>query len=312
MSKKLISIVIPCYNEEDNILLMINKIRSLMNSVSETYDFEIIIIDNDSTDSSVRIIKSECETDLRIKLIVNSRNFGWIKSPYYGLLQAKGDAVAYLAADFQDPPELILEFLKKWEEGYKIAIGVKNQSEESKVMFAIRKLYYNFIDKISTNKLYKNFTGFGFYDKRILEILNQFDDPYPYFRGLISEVGFKKAIVSFEQPKRRRGISASNFYALYDVAMLGITSYSKVPLRIATFAGFIMSAVSLIVALVYLILKLTFWYSFPAGYAPTVIAIFFFASVQLFFTGILGEYIGSIHTIVQKRPLVIEKERVNF
>lgn len=312
MDKKLISIVVPCFNEEDNILLMITKIRSLMESVGDRYDFEMIIIDNDSEDKSVEIIKQECSSDKRVKLIVNSRNFGWIRSPYHGLLQAKGDAVAYLAADFQDPPELILEFLKKWEEGYKIAIGVKAQSEESAAMFAIRKLYYSFIDKISNNKLFKNFTGFGLYDKRIIEILNQFEDPYPYFRGLISEVGFKKAILTFEQPTRKRGISASNFYALYDVAMLGITSYSKVPLRIATFAGFIMSALSFLVALVYLGMKLTYWYDFPAGNAPTVIGIFFFASVQLLFIGILGEYIGSIHTLVQKRPLVIEKERINF
>jgi glycosyltransferase involved in cell wall biosynthesis len=312
MSKKVITIVVPCFNEADNIGLMIEKLREVMSRYTEKYEHEILIIDNDSIDNTVQIIKAECAADKRIKLIVNSRNFGWIRSPYHGLLQATGDAVVYMAADFQDPPEVLHEFIAKWEEGYKIAIGIKSESEESFLMFRVRKAYYNLIDRISNNKLYKNFTGFGLYDKRIIEILRQFDDPYPYFRGLISEVGFKKALVTFTQPVRKRGITSSNFYGLYDVAMLGVTSYSKFPLRLATMVGFVMSGLSLLVALVYFGMKLTFWFDFPAGNAPTVIGIFFFASVQLFFIGILGEYIGSIHTIVQKRPLVIELERVNF
>ncbi len=312
MSRKLISIATPCFNEESNILLMIEKVKSIFETYSDKYDFEMIIIDNSSTDNSVNIIREECKKDKRIKLIINSRNFGWIRSPYYGLLQAKGDAVVYLASDFQDPPDLIPEFLQKWEEGSMIVMGIKSQSEESFLMFKLRSLYYSVIDKISNNKLYKNFTGFGLYDKRIIEILKQFNDPYPYFRGLISEVGFKKEIITYLQPTRKRGISASNFYALYDVAILGITSYSKIPLRLATMLGFAMSLLSLLVAILYLILKLTFWFNFPMGNAPTVIGIFFIGSIQLFFIGILGEYIGSIHTIVQKRPLVIELERINF
>ena len=312
MSRKLISIATPCFNEESNILLMIEKVKSIFETYSDKYDFEMIIIDNSSTDNSVNIIREECKKDKRIKLIINSRNFGWIRSPYYGLLQAKGDAVVYLASDFQDPPDLIPEFLQKWEEGSMIVMGIKSQSEESFLMFKLRSLYYSVIDKISNNKLYKNFTGFGLYDKRIIEILKQFNDPYPYFRGIISEVGFKKEIITYLQPTRKRGISASNFYALYDVAILGITSYSKIPLRLATMLGFAMSLLSLLVAILYLILKLTFWFNFPMGNAPTVIGIFFIGSIQLFFIGILGEYIGSIHTIVQKRPLVIELERINF
>ncbi|MCS6934722.1 MAG: glycosyltransferase family 2 protein [Chitinophagales bacterium] len=312
MNKPLLSFVIPCYNEEENIGLLIAKVKDILRDFEEKYRYEIIVIDNDSADRSAEIVKQECTRDKRVKLIVNSRNFGWIRSPYYALLQAKGDAVMLLAADFQDPPELIPQFIRKWEEGFKIVIGVKDESDESALMFAVRKLYYHFIDKISSNKLFKNFTGFGLYDKKIITALKSFDDPYPYFRGLISEVGFQKAVIHFRQPTRKRGISASNFYALYDVAMLGITSYSKFPLRFATMVGFIMSGISFIIALVYLFLKLTYWYNFPAGNAPTVIGLFFIGSVQLFFIGILGEYIGAIHTIVQKRPLVIEKERVNF
>lgn len=312
MQRKLISVVTPCYNEEDNIVLMIEKIRSIFEPFSSRYDLEIIIIDNDSTDNSVALVKQECSKDKRVKLIVNSRNFGWIRSPYYGLLQATGDAAIYLASDFQDPPDLIPQFIEKWEQDYKIVIGVKSESEETFLMYKVRGIYYNLIGRISQNKLYKNFTGFGLYDKRIIETFRDIDDPYPYFRGLVSEVGFEKAVIRYNQPTRKRGLSSSNFYALYDVAMIGITSYSKIPLRMATMLGFAMSGLSCLVAIVYLILKLTFWFNFPMGIAPMVIGIFFFGSVQLFFIGIVGEYVGSIHTIVQKRPLVVERERVNF
>jgi glycosyltransferase involved in cell wall biosynthesis len=217
-----------------------------------------------------------------------------------------------LAADLQDPPAMIKDFIKKWEEGYKIVIGVKAQSEESKLFFAIRKVYYNLVGRLSEIELIKNFSGFGLYDQRVIEILRDIEDPYPYLRGLICDIGFERAVIEYIQPVRKRGFTKSNFYTLYDVAMLGITNHSKVPLRLATMAGFAVAILNLIVALGYFVYKLIFWNSFNVGIAPLVIGLFFFASVQLFFIGIIGEYIGAIHTQVLKRPLVIEKERINF
>jgi glycosyltransferase involved in cell wall biosynthesis len=312
MSRKLISIVTPTYNEAENIWLLIEAIHKEMLLWAEVYDYELIVIDNGSTDDTVAIVKAICNADKRVKLIVNSRNFGHIRSPFHGLLQAKGDAVLFMASDFQDPVELISQHIANWEKGFKISIAVKNKAEESWVFYNIRKTFYKLIGRLSETKLIENYTGTGLYDQYIVNVLRKMDDPYPYFRGMISEVGFEKAIVNFTQPRRKRGFTKNNFYTLYDMAMLGITSYSKVPLRIATMLGFVMSAVSLLVALVYLVLKLFFWFNFPAGIAPMVIGIFFLSSVQLFFIGVLGEYIGSIHTLVQKRPLVIEQERVNF
>lgn len=309
---KLISIVSPTYNEEENISHFIEEIRSLMSTYSEKYDYEHIIIDNSSTDRTIEIIKGLCSVDKKIKLIVNSRNFGHIRSPFYGFLQAYGDGVMYLASDFQDPIELIHDHIKNWEEGVFMSLAVKNRAEESWLFYNLRKLFYKIIGSLSETKLIENFTGTGLYDKKIVDILRTIDDPYPYFRGLVSEIGFEKKIVNFNQPTRKRGFTKNNFYTLYDMAMLGITSYSKIPLRLATFIGFLMSGLSFLIAIVYFILKLTFWYNYPAGNAPMVIGLFLFASIQLFFIGILGEYIGSIHTIVQNRPLVIEKERINF
>ena len=250
--------------------------------------------------------------DKRVKIIVNSRNFGHIRSPYYGILQGSGDAVIYLASDLQDPPRMIPEFLRKWEEGYKVALGVKTQSKEPMLIFMIRTMYYDLVSRLSEIELVKNATGFGLYDKRIIEILRQIDDPYPYARGLISEIGFDIAKIPFTQPTRKRGITKNNFYTLYDIAMLGITNHSKVPLRLATMLGFLMSAVSLLIAVGYFIAKLVLWQTFTVGVAPIIIGLFLVSSVQLFFIGIIGEYIGSIHTQVLKRPLVVEKERINF
>lgn len=308
---KLISVVTPCFNEEENILELYEQIKTIFAHFPQ-YTYEHILIDNASTDKTVDIIREIAEKDKKVKLILNARNFGHIRSPFYGLLQAQGDAVIFLASDLQDPPNLIPEFIKKWEEGYKIAVGVKNESRESALMFAIRKLYYNLATKIANVKLIKNFTGFGLYDQSIIKILRNFDDPYPYFRGLISEIGFEVAQIPFVQPTRKRGITKNNFYTLYDMAMLGITSTSKVPIRLATMAGFGLSLLSFLMAIIYIFLKLIFWNSFSLGIAPTLIGIFFFSSVQLFFIGLLGEYIGAIHTQVLRRPLVIEKERVNF
>jgi glycosyltransferase involved in cell wall biosynthesis len=310
-TQKLISIVTPCYNEELNVNLIYSKVKEVFQNLPQ-YSYEHIFIDNCSKDSTVSILKEICKSDVNAKLIVNTRNFGWMRSPYYALLQSSGDATILIVADLQDPPEMIFKFLEKWEEGFKVVIGVKAQAEESRLMFLIRSTYYNLINKLSDTELIKNYTGYGLYDKVIIEILRTLDDPYPYFRGLISEIGYEVFKIPYTQPTRKRGISTSNFYALYDVGILGITNHSKMPLRLATFIGFVMSLCSLAIAFIYFIYKLVRWDWFSAGQAPLVIGLFFFSSVQLFFIGIVGEYIGSIHTQVLKRPLVIEKERINF
>ncbi len=311
MAIKSISIVTPCYNEAENVQELHERVLKVMSSLYE-FSYEHIFIDNASTDLTVEILKEIAAHDNRVKIIVNARNFGHIRSPYHALLQAKGDAVISIVADLQDPPEMIADFIQKWENGYKIVIGVKEKSEESPFFFAVRKFYYNLIGKLSEISLIKNFTGFGLYDQKVIEVLRQIDDPYPYFRGLICDIGFERAEIQYIQPVRRRGFTKNNFYTLYDMAMLGITNHSKVPLRLATMTGFAVAFFSLLLAFGYFLYKLIFWNSFTLGIAPLVIGLFFFGSVQLFFIGIIGEYIGSIHTQVLKRPLVVEKERVNF
>jgi len=308
---KLISIVTPCYNEEQNVEILYRQVKDIFDMLPE-YHYEHIFIDNSSTDRTVEILKGIASRDPNLKIIVNVRNFGQIRSPYYGILQSKGDAVISLVADLQDPPGLIPEFIQKWEQGFKIVIGTKGKSKENKLMFFIRKLFYKAIAGISETEQVKNFTGFGLYDRKFIDILRQIDEPYPYFRGLITELGFSRIEIPYIQPKRERGKTKNNFYTLYDVAMLGFVSYSKLPLRLASFIGFGVSILRFLVALVYLVYKLIFWSRFTVGIAPLVIGIFFFAGVQLFFLGIIGEYIGAIFTQVKKRPLVIEKERINF
>lgn len=308
---KTISIVTPCYNEELNVEELYNQVKSVFDQL-DGYNYEHIFIDNASKDRTVEVLKQLALKDKAVKVIVNSRNFGHIRSPYHALLQSRGDAAILLVADLQDPPGMIIDFVRKWEEGYKVVLGIKEQSEESIIMFSIRKMYYNFINRVSEIELTKNNTGFGLYDKDIVEILKDIDDPYPYFRGLISDIGFESYKISYKQPMRKRGITKNNFYTLYDIAMLGITNHSKIPLRLAAMLGFLMSAGSFMIAVLYFIAKLIFWNYFQVGIAPLVIGLFLFSSVQLFFIGIIGEYIGSIHTQVMKRPLVIEKERINF
>ncbi|MDR2365454.1 MAG: glycosyltransferase family 2 protein [Zoogloeaceae bacterium] len=308
---KLISIVTPCYNEEENIEPLTERIRAVFTRLPQ-YRYEHIFIDNASTDATVEKIKALASGDPHIRLIVNSRNFGHIRSPVHAVLQARGDAVVAMSSDLQDPPELISDFLQKWEAGFRIVIGVKPKSRESLLFFLTRRLFYRIIGRISEIRLVENYTGFGLYDRAVIEIMRRMDDPYPYFRGMISEIGFEYAEIPFEQPRRKRGISKNNFYTLYDLAMLGITTHSKVPLRLAAMAGFMLAFLSLMVAVGYFIAKLLWWDRFSVGVAPLIISLFFFSSVQLFFIGILGEYIGSIHTQVLKRPLVIEVERVNF
>jgi glycosyltransferase involved in cell wall biosynthesis len=309
--KKKISLVTPCFNEEDNAHAIYTAVKKVMSAKPE-YDYEHIFIDNHSSDKTVSILKQIATEDKNVKIIVNLRNFGHIRSPYYGLLQSTGDATILIVADLQDPPELINEFISNWEKGSKIVVGVKNESKESFLMFAIRKNFYNLINRLSDTKLIKNYTGFGLYDKQVIDILKTIDDPYPYFRGLVCDIGFEIVKIPYVQPQRFRGITKNNFYTLYDIAMLGITNHSKVPLRLATMVGFVASLLSLLVALVYFVYKLFYWDSFTLGSAPLIIGVFLFSAVQLMFIGIIGEYVGSIHTQVLKRPLVIEKERVNF
>jgi len=276
------------------------------------YDYEHIFIDNASRDRTVAILRELAKDDKRVKVIVNARNFGHIRSPCHAILQARGDAVISIVADLQDPPAMIADFVHKWEEGYKVVMGIKKGSAESILMFALRRLYYRTLRRLSDVELVEHFTGFGLYDRQVIDILRSLGDPYPYFRGLIADIGFEIAKVEYVQPGRKRGITKNNFYTLYDMAMLGLTSYTKVPLRLATMLGFASAALSLLVALFYLVYKLIFWKSFELGLAPLVVGIFFFSSVQLIFLGIVGEYVGSIHTYVRHMPLVIEKERINF
>lgn len=308
---KTISIVMPCYNEEPNVERAYKAVKDIFAALP-AYNYEHIFIDNASEDGTFAILRKIAAEDKRVKLIRNVRNFGHIRSPFHGLLQASGEAVILMVADLQDPPALIVEFIKRWEAGNKIVVGVKTHSDENGLMFRVRKLYYQMMNRISEVRHIENFTGFGLYDKQVIDILRSIVDPYPYFRGLIADIGFEIERVEYQQPARKWGITKNNFYTLYDMAMLGLTNYSKIPLRVATFLGFFMSLVSLCVASAYFVYKVFYWQEFSLGMAPVVIGLFFMFSVQLFFLGIVGEYIGSIHTKVLKRPLVVEKERVNF
>ena len=307
---KTISIVTPCFNEAENVEELYSRIQTTLKGTD--FNYEHIFIDNSSTDETVNILKAIASKDKCVKIIVNSRNFGHIRSPYYGLLQASGDAVIILSSDLQDPPELIPEFIHKWGQGYKVVIGVKTKSDEFGLFYFFRSLYYRMLRSLSDVRLIDNYTGFGLYDQRVIEILRTINDPYPYFRGLIADIGFEMAEIAFTQPRRKRGITKNNFYTLYDMAMLGITNYTKIPLRLATMFGFLSALISFLIGLAYLIYKLIFWYQFSLGSAPLVIGLFFLGSVQLMFLGIVGEYIGAIYTQVMHRPLVIEKERINF
>lgn len=309
--KKLISIVTPCYNEEENIDELYKRIKNSISAV-DIYNFEIIFIDNASDDKTVEKLKELADNDPMVKLIVNTRNFGHIRSPYYGILQSRGSATIYLASDLQDPPELIPEFLSNWEDGFKLVMAVKPKSEESGLINLIRKKYYRILDDISDINVINDSTGFGLYDRIVIDHLKTINDPYPFLRGLICELGYEVKTVQFTQSERKKGITKNNFYSLYDIAMLGIVSHSKLPIRIAGFIGIFIGLISLLVAVVYVFLKLMFWDTFPLGVAPVMIGLFFLFGIQLIFIGILGEYVASIHSYLQKRPLVVEKERVNF
>jgi glycosyltransferase involved in cell wall biosynthesis len=308
---KLISIVTPCFNESANV----DQLHARLARVREqlpAYRFEHIFIDNASTDGTVARIKQIIARDSDVRLIVNARNFGHIRSPYYGILQGAGDAVVCLASDLQDPPELIPEMVRAWESGFRVVAGVKVGSRESRFMWLVRTGYYRLARKMADVQLLDHFTGFGLYDRRVIDILKTLADPYPYFRGMIAEIGFDVARIPYRQPERERGITKNNFYTLYDMAMLGITSHSKIPIRLATMVGFGLSIISLLISLTFLVLKLVLWDRFQLGTAPLLIGMFFLGSVQIFFIGLIGEYIAAIHTQVLGRPLVVERERVNF
>ena len=311
LSSKVISIITPCYNEEENVEELYKRVRNVMAAVGR-YRYEHIFIDNASQDRTVEILKGIAAQDTNVKVIANARNFGHIRSPIHAVFQTVGDAVIGIVADLQDPPEMIPEMIAKWEEGYSMVLCLKNVSEENKLMFWIRTKYYQLVNRLSSIQTFENFTGFGLYDRRVIDIIKAIGDPYPYFRGMIADIGLPHAKIYFKQPRRLRGLTKNNFYTLYDIGMLGITNLSKVPLRIVTFAGFVSALLSLFAGFCYLVYKLLFWNSFSVGIAPLVIGIFLFSSVQMISMGILGEYIGAIHTQVQKRPYVIEKERVNF
>lgn len=312
MPMKTISVLTPCFNEEDNVRLIYEAVRAEFAKLPN-YHYEHIFIDNNSSDRTVEILRELVAGDPRVRVIVNSRNFGPVRSPYYGLLQCTGDAVIGIASDLQDPPELIGKFVEKWEQGYKLALGIKESTERRGPLSLVRKFFYALMKRMSRDvQQIEGFYGFGLYDRGVIKLLRQFRDPYPYLRGVVSEIGFDKALVPFRQPDRVHGESRLSLYELYDVAILGLVHYSRVPLRMGIFAGAGIACISFLIGMFYLGYKLLYWDRFQMGMAPLVIAIFFFASVQLMFTGLLGEYIGGTLTYVRRRPLVIEEERINF
>ena len=309
---KTVSVVTPCFNEEGNVREVYERVRNLMLSLGK-YRYEHIFIDNASRDTTFTVLSEIAAADSNVKVIRNTRNFGHIRSPMHALLQTTGNAVIILMSDLQDPPELLAQFLEEWEKGIPIVIGVKHKSREAAPMFLVRKLFYRLVNHLADDiETYENFTGFGLYDRQVIDLVRQFGDPYPYFRGMIAEIGLPHAEVEYEQQRRKRGKTKNNFYTLYDLAMLGITKLSKVPLRLVTFAGFLGSLFSMLGGTVYFAYKLFFWRNFTLGIAPIAIGMFFLGSLQLLFMGILGEYIGNIHTQVHNRPLVVERTRLNF
>ena len=309
---KKISILVPCYNEQENVVPLSGGIIKIFETELASYDYEIVFIDNCSADNTRPLLREICKKNHRIKAIFNARNFGQFNSPYYGMCQTSGDCTIAICADFQDPVELIPVFIKEWEKGYKIVSGIKTKSRENKLVRFLRSCYYRIIKKMSDVEQIEHFTGFGLYDKSFIEILRNLHDPIPFIRGIVAELGYKRKDIHYEQQKRKAGKTKNNWYTLYDAAMLSFTSYTKIGLRIATIIGFIAAGLTFIAALVYFIYKLLFWDSFSAGIAPLVIGVFFLGSLQLFFIGFIGEYVMSINTRLMNRPLVIEEERINF
>ncbi len=310
MSK--VSILVPTYNEEENVKPLSEAIIREFETELPQYEYEIIFIDNDSQDNTRKLLRELCNDNPNIKAILNAKNFGQFNSPYYGLLQSTGDCTILLCADFQDPIEMISQFVHEWEKGYKIVIGQKTTSRENRLMYFLRSCYYKVIKRFSDVEQIEHYTGFGLYDHEFIKVLKELDDPTPFLRGIVAELGFRRKDIPYEQQKRRAGKTSNNFLRLYDAAMLSFTSYTKIGLRVSTFIGFGVAMLSFLIALVYLILKIVFWETFVAGTAPILIGMFFLGAVQLIFMGLMGEYILSINQRVMKRPLVIEEERINF
>ena len=309
---KKVSILIPCYNEQENVRPMSEAIVDLFEKQLTQYDYELLFIDNDSSDQTRPILREICKNNEHIKAIFNAKNFGQFNSPYYGMLQTTGDCTISMVCDFQDPVELIQQYLEAWEQGYKIVIGIKTSSKENPIMYHLRSVYYKMIKKFSDVEQIEHFTGSGLYDKDFIQVLRDLKDPTPFLRGIVAELGYKRKEIPYEQPERRAGKTHNNFLRLYDAAMLSFTSYTKIGLRMATFLGMGCGAISAVIGLIYLIMKLVLWDTFAAGMAPVLIGMFFLGSVQLFFLGFIGEYVLSINQRVMNRPLVIEEERINF
>lgn len=309
---KKISVMIPCYNEEENVLPISEAVIDIITRELPQYDYELLFIDNDSKDHTRELLRGLCASNPKVRAIFNAKNFGQFNSPYYGMLQTTGDCVICMVCDFQDPVELIPTYVHEWEKGYKIVIGIKTSSQENKLMYALRTCYYRIIKKLSNVEQIEHFTGSGLYDRDFIEILRKLDDPTPFLRGIVAELGYRRKEIPYEQPKRRAGKTKNNFFTLFDAAMLSVTSYTKAGLRLATLFGSACSVISMLVGLVYLVMKLIYWDRFPAGMAPVLIGMCFLGSVQIFFIGLLGEYIMSINARVMKRPLVVEEERLNF
>ena len=309
---KKISVLIPCYNEEENVVPISKAVTEILEGELSEYDYELVFIDNYSTDRTRDLLRMICGRNPKIKAIFNVTNFGQFNSPYYGICQTTGDCTIAMSCDFQDPVELIPVFVREWENGYQIVSGIKSSSKENGFIYFLRSMYYKVIKNMSSVEMIEHFTGFGLYDKTFVKLLRQLDDPLPFIRGVVAEYGYKRKDVEYEQPKRRAGKTHNNWYSLYDAAMLSFTSYTKIGLRLATFVGFLGSAFSILVAVVYLTMKLVWWDRFPAGMIPVLLGIFVIGSMQLFFIGLLGEYIMNINTRVMHKPLVVEEERINF
>ena len=311
-ARKVISVMIPCYNEEENARPIYEAVRDELVNSCPNYDYEILFIDNKSQDCTREIIENICAEDPHVKAIFNSKNFGQFNSPYHGIIQTSGDCTITMCADFQDPVDMIPRFVAEWEKGYKIVIGKKMKSQENPVMYFLRGCYYKLIKKMSSVEMIEQFTGFGLYDRSFVNTMRDLHDPTPFIRGIVAELGPERKEIEYVQPKRRAGKTHNNFYTLFDAAMLSFTSYTKVGMRLATFFGFLVAGLCFLAAVFYLVAKLAFWDSFSAGYAPMMIATFFMGGVQLIFLGFLGEYVMSINTRAMNRPLVVEERRINF
>lgn len=309
---KKISIMVPCYNEEENVVPLSEAIIAMFAKDLPQYDYEILFIDNDSSDTTRVKLRQLCASNPKIKAIFNAKNFGQFNSPYYGILQTTGDCTIPVCADFQDPIDVIPRLVAEWEKGFKIVCAIKSSSKESRIMYFLRSCYYKLIKKMSSVEQIEHFTGFGLYDKSFVQVLRDLKDPIPFIRGIVGELGFKKTEIEYTQAQRRAGKTHNNFYTLYDAAMLSFTSYTKIGLRLATFLGAICAAVSIIVAIIYFILKLVYWDRFTAGMVPLILLVSFLGSLQLFFIGLMGEYILSMNKRLMNRPLVVEEERINF